>query len=403
MEKVVKKIKMPLSENVLTAMKILKKHGFEAYVVGGCVRDFLMGKEPHDFDMTTNALPEEIMAAFDGYTLITAGIKHGTVAVMINKEKIEITTYRIDGEYTDNRHPEKVTFSACLRDDTLRRDFTMNALAYSEEEGIVDYNGGIADVNNKLVRAVGEPIKRFEEDALRIMRAIRFSCVLGFEIEENTAREAQECSKLLKNISAERICEEMDKFLSGIRAGDCLNKFQSVFCEIVPDLFPLSESKINALNAQYVNSVVSYAILFRGIEIETVAKICRFLKFSNERKNKVLAILSCDAIPETNVEAKSLLQSLGPETIKDFIAYNSAYGFDMEKIEKYVEQILENGECYSLKQLAINGRDLLSLGISDGARIGNILSCVLLKVVCEELENDKEILINYVRNSLILE
>ena len=400
MEKIIKKVKMPLSENASLAMKILKKRGYEAYVVGGCVRDFLMGKEPHDFDMTTNALPEEIMDAFRGYTLITSGMKHGTVAVMINKEKIEITTYRIDGEYSDNRHPESVTFSSCLRDDTLRRDFTMNALAYSDDEGIVDFNGGIADIDNKIIRAVGYPQKRFEEDALRIMRAVRFSCTLGFEIEENTEKKAQEGSNLLKNISAERICEELDKLLSGFFAGDCLNKNMAVFSAIIPEIFPLSESKIKALNSDYVNLVVSYAILFRGLDVETASKKCNFLKFSNDRKKKVLALLSFDSVPETKIETKLFLKSFGLESAQDFFAYNSAYGLNVEKVKEYVNEIAENKECYSLKQLAINGSDLISLGIADGEKIGKMLSEILMKVISGDLDNVKEVLLAHVIKNL---
>ena len=400
MEKIIKKVQMPLSENVLSAMEILKKRGFEAYVVGGCVRDFLMGKKPHDFDMTTNALPEEIIEAFDGYTLITAGVKHGTVAVMINKEKIEITTYRIDGEYNDNRHPDSVTFSSFLRDDTLRRDFTMNALAYSDSEGIVDFNGGISDISDKIIRAVGEPQKRFEEDALRIMRAIRFSCTLGFEIEEKTARKAYECSKLLKNISAERICEEMDKLLTGFLAGDCINKNNTVFSVIIPEVFPMSETKIRALNSKYVNPVVSYAMLFDGLDSETATKLCCFLKFSNERKKKVLALLSCENIPKTKIETKMYLKTFGVETAQDFLTYKSAYGFDVTKAEKCVQEIVGNNECYSLKQLAISGSDLISLGITNGEKIGKILSDTLLKVIGGELENKKESLIKYVNDFL---
>ena len=200
------------------SLEILEKNGFEAYIVGGCVRDFLMNKTPHDFDITTNARPQDTKKCFDGYRLITNGEKHGTIAVVIDGEVVEITTYRIDGSYSDSRHPESVTFSKNLSEDLSRRDFTVNAMALDKNGEIVDLFGGRSDIENKIIRTVGNPSDRFEEDALRIMRALRFASLLGFEIDPETSEQIHKKAYLLKNISIERIRDEFMKLVCGEKA-----------------------------------------------------------------------------------------------------------------------------------------------------------------------------------------
>lgn len=389
--------KMPLPNSVKKAIDILENNDFEAYVVGGCVRDFVMGKMPHDFDMTTNATPAQMLNIFSGYTTIDAGVKHGTVAVMIDSEKIEITTYRIDGEYNDARHPVSVVFSSNLRDDTLRRDFTVNAMAYSEKNGIVDFNGGLCDIENKIIRAVGEPEKRFEEDALRILRAVRFSSVLGFDIEGKTLLAAKKHAGLLKKISAERICEELDKFLAGNNVGFLLDNFAEIFAVVLPEIYPLSQEKRKALDFEFENLFVSYAMLLEGLQHNTVKKICERLKFSNERKKRVLAILSVEKTPLSKLDVKLLLSLIGRECFEDFLKFQKAHSIDVTRAEKFLSEIEEKDECYSLKGLAVDGKDLISIGVTNGEKIGKSLAVLLDKVMREELENTKEALLSYLQ------
>ena len=212
-----KKEALMLPDAVVKTLRRLRDAGYEAYIVGGCVRDFLRGVAPKDFDMTTSALPEEVHAVFAGERIIDTGIKHGTVTLLADGMPLEITTYRLDGDYLDARHPTSVSFTSSLREDVARRDFTMNAIAYHPDEGFRDYFGGRADIEAGIIRAVGEPCRRFEEDALRILRALRFSSVLDFEIEEETARAARRTAHLLSRIAGERIREELFKLLDGYR------------------------------------------------------------------------------------------------------------------------------------------------------------------------------------------
>ena len=204
-----------LSKAAEKAIFMLEKAGFKAFAVGGCVRDFLLGKKPTDFDITASALPEETKAVFKNEPVIETGIKHGTVTVLMEGEPLEITTFRIDKNYSDNRHPKEVLFTRSLSEDLSRRDFTINALAFSQNTGIIDLFGGVSDLEHGIIRTVGNPDKRFGEDALRIMRALRFAAVLGFEIEEKTALSIKKNCALLKNISAERVFLELSKLLCG--------------------------------------------------------------------------------------------------------------------------------------------------------------------------------------------
>ena len=206
---------MVLPENISRALDMLESAGHEAWVVGGCVRDSLMGIIPHDYDITTSALPAETEQVFAGYRLIETGLKHGTVTVLADGSPIEITTYRVDGEYRDSRRPERVTFTRNIRDDVSRRDFTMNGIAYNPKQGYFDEFGGAEDIKAGVIRCIGKPEKRFREDALRILRGLRFSASLGFEIEENTARAMHDTRELLNKISAERVFSELCGLLTG--------------------------------------------------------------------------------------------------------------------------------------------------------------------------------------------
>ena len=228
-----------LPAQVNTALARLHDAGYEAYIVGGCVRDRIMGREPKDYDITTSALPEQTAAVFAGERIIETGMKHGTVTVLLDGEPLEITTFRIDGTYSDSRHPDAVTFTPSLREDLARRDFTMNAMAYSSETGLVDPFGGQADIAAKYIRCVGDPDLRFREDALRILRALRFSSVLGFPIEPETDGAARYLCLLLKKISAERVFSELKQLLCGPDVRRVLLDYAGVLGAVLPEILPM--------------------------------------------------------------------------------------------------------------------------------------------------------------------
>ncbi|MFA5658598.1 MAG: phosphohydrolase, partial [Oscillospiraceae bacterium] len=224
-------MKIDIPDFALAAINILNKSGYEAYAVGGCVRDSLMGKLPNDWDICTNAHPEKVTAVFDGFKTIPTGLKHGTITIIIDNNPLEITTFRRDGEYSDSRRPDSVLFVPDLKEDLSRRDFTINAMAYSEKDGLIDFFGGRADLEKKLIRCVGEADIRFSEDALRILRAVRFSSVLGFEIEDKTSAALIEKKNRLSRVSPERIAAEMNKLLLGKNVFEVMKKYREMIAE----------------------------------------------------------------------------------------------------------------------------------------------------------------------------
>lgn len=231
------KIEMP--QGAKKILDTLGRNGFEAYIVGGCVRDSLLGSKPNDWDITTNALPEQIAACFPEHTLVLNGIRHGTVGIVEDGVLFEATTYRVDGTYSDNRRPDSVAFTPRLEEDLCRRDFTVNAMAYNERDGLIDCFGGRSDLNKRLIRCVGEPEKRFEEDALRILRALRFASKLDFAIEKKTANAVLKEKDRLLNIANERIAKELLSLLCGQGAGRVLREFPQVFFVFLPELAPM--------------------------------------------------------------------------------------------------------------------------------------------------------------------
>ena len=251
-------IKLPKAVEI--AINKLKGAGHEAYIVGGCVRDALRGEEPHDYDMTTSALPEETKAIFSEYRIIETGMKHGTVTALIDSEPLEITTFRVDGAYTDHRRPEEVTFTRSLREDVARRDFTVNAMAYSPDTGVMDFWGGREDLEKGVIRAVGEPDRRFNEDALRIMRAMRFASVLDFEIDGATSDSMIRNRGLLRNISAERINAELSKLLLGDGCERILTDYAVILTEIIPELAPAIERMLASDEAYVLNVMVPHDV-----------------------------------------------------------------------------------------------------------------------------------------------
>ena len=225
-----------IPEYITKVLRLLKDGGHEGFLVGGCVRDSLMGKEPHDYDITTSATPDEMKRCFAGEKVIETGVRHGTLTVVSDSNNVEVTTFRVDGEYEDNRHPTQVSFTHRLQDDLSRRDFTVNAMAYSPERGVVDIFDGQKDIERRLIRCVGDPDKRFNEDALRILRALRFSSALDFDIDKNTDESIRKNKGLLKNISSERMYSELVKIILGNGAERVLLSYPEVIAEILPEL-----------------------------------------------------------------------------------------------------------------------------------------------------------------------
>ena len=435
------KMKSLLSEIDL-AVSVLQKNGYKAYLVGGSVRDYIMGKEPNDFDITTDALPDETKNCFNDYKCIETGIEHGTVTVLINNIPIEITTFRFDGEYSDHRHPEKVRFSSSLFEDTARRDFTINALAYNEKEGIIDYHGGKEDIENKIIRCIGDADKRFNEDALRIMRALRFSSTLGFKIEENTKKAIFKNKELLTFVSKERIFSELKKTLCGNNIENILTEYIDVFSVIIPELslmkgfdqknphhiFDILHHTARVVKSIEKNEKLRLAALFHDIgkpfcfsldengighfyghnkkSAELTEKILKDLKSDTKTINDVVTlVLHHDAPIEPDEKTvKRRLNKLGEDIFFDLIKLQAAdnmglspdYHYRQETYKKLSEigrEILEKEECFSLKNLSVNGNDLISLGYK-GKEIGKTLDFLLSFVIEGKIENEKEKLLS---------
>lgn len=434
-----------------TALEMLKEGGFEAFLIGGSVRDYLMGLPIGDIDVATNATPYEVEDIFKDYNVIETGIKHGTVTVILEGEPVEITTYRSEGEYSDNRHPDNVEFSRSLRDDVIRRDFTVNGVAYSFENGFCDLVGGIEDINNGIIRCIGDAETRFREDALRIMRALRFSSVLGFTIEENTKIAIRKCKDLLKNISAERIREETVKLICGKNAYEVLEEFPDVLGVILPEIKPLiGFEQINrhhiydvythtlkAMTQSRPSKTIRLALLFHDIgkpacatfdekgemhfyshpkkSAEITESIMTRLRFDNDTKNKVVTLVKFHDSPITVQEGnypdrrriKRIMSQIGEKLIYDLIEIkrcdNSAQNPDYYRGDEFygktlemIDEIIGEKECFSVKDLKINGNDLLRMGYK-GKEIGETLRICLDGVIDGRIKNGYEELKEYIK------
>lgn len=429
-----------INESAKKAIRLLKMEGYEAGLVGGCVRDMIMGVKPHDYDITTNATPEEMKAVFKNERVIETGIKHGTLTVIIDGEPLEITTFRIDGEYEDSRHPKSVTFSRKLENDLERRDFTVNALYYDLENGIVDLFGGKRDIENKIIRAVGDPYKRFTEDALRILRAIRFSSALGFSIEEETKRAMVECKHLLKNISKERIAAEINKFVLGKGVKNAILQNYEILGEICPAFEEMHG--FNQWNRWHIYDVLGHTAVavesvppvlplrltmlfhdtgkpktffkdengvghFYGhwdVSAEIVKEYLDEYKYDNATKSKVYWLVKHHDLYTEEDEAiiKKRLSRIGKERFLELIkvqrADNEAQNPELTRmehfdiLEKMVEDISQRS-CLNLSSLAVNGSDLIELGFEAGRKIGDTLYTILQEVIEDKIENEREALL----------
>ena len=389
-----------IPKDVLYILESLNKKGYEAYIVGGCVRDAILGRVPEDWDVTTSAKPEEVKLCFD--KTFDTGIQHGTVTAVINKNNYEITTYRIEDKYEDCRHPSQVFFTEKLTDDLLRRDFTMNAIAYHPKEGFKDPFGGIEDIAIKTIRGVGNPSERFNEDALRMLRAVRFSAQLGFEIEVETLKALEDNARLIQKISVERIREEITKLLKS----DFTEKVPllwetGLLSEISKELYDKvieeKESIIKALSFNPKESMLCWAVFLKGFDGEGAKKMLRFLKFDLNTIKNVSKILEYKnyKFPENDYEIKAFANILGDENLKGWFKLYSLIN-NMEKGEKGLleyESIINRGECVFQKDLDITGNDLIENGFERGKILGEILSKLLDYVHLNPSENKKEILL----------
>ena len=371
---------------VKTAIEMLEAAGFEAYIVGGCLRNILMGKKPHDWDMTTSALPEETSKIFrsSGYPVIETGLKHGTVTAIINGVPLEITTFRIDGEYTDSRHPDSVIFTRSLADDLARRDFTVNAMAYSEKTGLIDLYGGKDDLADKLLRAVGDPERRFTEDALRMLRAFRFSAEHGFKIEAETRKAIIKCRGGLSDISRERIYSELYRTLTGDFAS--ISASELIDCGLMPFIFFGYDDSIKPsteiLDNLTKNIAPRLACLIMNFPAEKAEKALISLKMSNADKGAVKSILSAVDLLKNEpfgdaLSARRFIRRFA-QNGSDAIALADLCGIDVEGSKKAVEDALSADFPKSIGDLAIGGSEVIALGAS-GKLIGEILSFLLEK------------------------
>lgn len=391
---------MQLPKNIEKIMAALKKAGFESYCVGGCVRDSLLSLPISDYDITTSALPDQTAAALIPIPVIDTGIKHGTVTAIIDGTPIEITTFRSESGYTDHRHPDSVTFSKTLKSDLSRRDFTVNALAFSKESGIIDLFGGIDDLNSRLIRCVGDPYKRFSEDALRILRALRFAACLGFSIEEETARAIKESFTLLSYISKERIYSELCRLICGKNAPKILVEYFEIFS------FIFSNQKINReiwnkrahqLPFLKAEPYIRFAALLSSLE-DSENTFNSLISLKADKNTASLAQSLVSALPfkapKNKIELKKLMKIYSQQTIEDLALLDCAESFN--DIKSQIQSIKESGECFSLSRLAIGGNELSQLGFK-GRQIGELLDMLLCLVIEEKLENTPSALISYVK------
>lgn len=388
---------MKLPKNVDFILKELNRNGYEGYIVGGCVRDYLMGNEPHDYDITTSALPDEVKKVFP-HTVDT-GIQHGTVTVVIDKVGYEITTYRIDGEYKDNRHPEEVIFTDKLSGDLSRRDFTVNAIAYNPLKGYVDLFNGREDIEKKIIRGVGVPAKRFQEDALRMMRAVRFSAQLDFSIEDITLKALKENADLIKNISIERIREEFFKLLlsnHNERLDILLNSGMTEY--FLPEILnrKYDYMKINFLSRDIV---VRLSYILSHIESKSVNKIMKRLKTDNKTASAVTNIVKyVNYKINDSYSMRKLINLVGENTLKLIEVIGALNNSDMI-FEINMYNSVKN-DCCTLKSLALTGNDLMSIGIK-GKEIGEFLNKALDLVMKEPDKNNREVLLNIIKEEFL--
>jgi tRNA nucleotidyltransferase (CCA-adding enzyme) len=432
-------MKINLPKNVKLILDKLHKNNYKAYVCGGAVRDSLLGKEPKDWDICTSALPEQTKELFN--KTVDTGLQHGTITIILDKEGYEVTTFRTDGDYTDNRKPDNVVFTSCLKDDLSRRDFTINAMVFNEKEGLIDYFGGQQDLENKTIKCVGDANERFQEDALRLLRCIRFSAQLECNIETETFNQIKKNSYLLKNISKERIRDEFCKILTSniphlalqvLSDTGCIqyistnvNKMYGFLQFNINHIYDVWNHTLNTIKLVKNNLINKLVMFYHDIgkpncfsqdegkvghfygHAKESAKIAKeemiLLKYDNKTIDIVCHIVKYhDYKVEANkVSIKKFINKLGVENfeiwyncrIADILSQNLKFAQKkLErtfKIKELISEIIENKECFSLKDLNINGDDLINIGFKQGKEIGRVLNILLNKVIEDESLNKK--------------
>lgn len=391
--------KMQLPSDVLFIIDRMNNSGYSAHVVGGSVRDSLIGRELGDFDITTSALPEQTKAVFEGLRIVDTGIKHGTVTLVLGGAPYEITTYRVDGDYKDNRHPECVTFTASLEEDLARRDFTVNAMAYDPTRGLVDPFGGQDDAKKKVIRAVGDPYRRFDEDALRILRALRFASVLGFEIDATTSEAARELSSHLSSISKERIYTEFKKLIMGKSAIKVLTDYADIIA-VALDGFRIGSLPDNERFAR-ADYLTRLAAIFNmnATDPESCADVVlTALKTDKFTRTHTISVLKAykDVSFGTVKEALLLLAEYGKEAVEGALALGVLEGRFSEKERENLTLAIDGGTPYTVSGLMVRGGDLSAIGIK-GEGIGQTLTRLLYAVIEGKVENEKEALLEFLR------
>jgi len=436
---------MTLPVSISNALARITRHGFEAYAVGGCVRDALMGIRPNDFDITTDATPDEVKRIFSDVPVIETGIEHGTVTVLLDSHPFEITTYRIDGEYFDRRRPSTVAFTRSIQEDLSRRDFTINAMAYSPETGIVDPFNGQKDLAEKRIRCVGDPLKRFAEDALRILRAVRFASVLGFDIESKTKEALLKLKESIREVAMERITAEFSKMICGDCIGAAMIAYAPVLGVFLPEILPTIQFQQNNPYHAYdvythtmtvvanvpprlslriaaffhdIAKPMTYTEDEKGIghfyghqkrSAEVAKIILDRMRFDNETKKRALDLIFYHDV-QIRCETKSVkrvLNRFSEDFFIDLIALKKADVLGqhpnmrdritaLDRLLVIYQDILKDHACFSLKDLAIHGDDLIAAGLPQGRKIGLILHDCLDQVISEKVPNTREDLLQYV-------
>ena len=434
---------------VQKALSALESAGYEAWCVGGCVRDSLMGRVPGDWDVTTSALPEETMAVFGNHAFPT-GLQHGTVTVRQDHQTIEITTYRVDGAYHDHRRPDSVTFTRSLEEDLRRRDFTVNAMALSLRGELRDPFGGQTDLETGVLRCVGDPDRRFGEDALRILRGLRFAAVLGFEIDEETGGSIHRNRDLLREIAVERIQVELLKLLCGKNAAEILREYPDVIGVFWPEVLPMVghdqknyhhcydvwEHSLHAMMAVPADPILRCATLLHdvgkpscftvddagvghfyghaSVSKELTDQMLRRLKCSTEFRETVVRLVEWHDrdIPRNDKSIRKALRNLGEADLRRLIAVKRADNLaqapefhgrqaEIDKAERIMEKLLEEDACFSLKQMQVNGHDLMTLGLT-GPAIGKTLNLLLDRIVSGDLPNERNALMEQAKKAMEL-
>jgi len=383
---------------IQTVLAHLHKAGHSAYIVGGALRDALLGRTAHDWDVTTSARPEETARVFSAFRVIKTGIKHGTVTVLVNGMPVEITTFRIDGEYRDARHPEAVTFTACVNEDLARRDFTVNAMAYSPQEGLVDLFDGQGDLRRRIIRAVGDPALRFSEDALRILRAFRFVSKLDFEMDADTLAAARETRMGLRQVSAERITAELCELLEGIAPARALTAMMEngIFEAIAPHFRPAVEG-IGLIERLPADFGMRMAAFLKDCD-DRGESLLGCLRLSNKSAARIRSYLALREFQWTRVDepfVRRFLAAAG-RFADDLIPLVEVGFFDLgegdrRRVAKSIQAIRSRGDCLSPGELAVNGRHLLAIGVS-GAEVGRILAALYEAVLNDPSKNQEDIL-----------